>query len=486
MSGVACLRRAYFEVHSPELAVAPSVGEVERMRSGQEVGRLARGLFEGVLIERPSTDMEHAAIDTRREMDSGAPALFEAAFVTDRCEARVDVLERLPDGRWHVIEVKSSKGVKPEHLWDVAFQRVALEEAGVDVARASLLTISDDYVWQGGPVEPREFFELHDVTGDVGALLDEVRGLIRGQIEALETGEAPEVVPNVHCKRGGVCAFYGVCWQGLPEHDVTTLPLIRAELVNELHEVGVRDIARIPTTTKLSARQRLIAQVVQTGIPFVSEELAGILACLEYPLHFLDFEATHGALPEYPGIAPYRHVPFQWSLHVLESPGAGVRHFEYLHREATDPRSAFTSSLWEAVSGACTLVYYSAYERSRLKELAFDEVPCAALALQAIEERGLDLERLVKEHVYFREFKGRTSIKAVYPALVPSGGYRDLAIQDGDTAAAEYRRMISPATTEVEARRTAESLLRYCERDTQAMVDVFLALESLSRAPSRP
>jgi hypothetical protein len=37
-----------------------------------------------------------------------------------------DILTRTPDG-WHLIEVKPSTSVKPEHLPDVAFQNYVLE-----------------------------------------------------------------------------------------------------------------------------------------------------------------------------------------------------------------------------------------------------------------------------------------------------------------------------------------------------------------------
>ena len=72
---MACLRRAYLEFHSPELAKPLTVAEQERMRAGVEVGRLARKMFEGVLIEQPSTDMMLAASDTRHAIAGGVGTL---------------------------------------------------------------------------------------------------------------------------------------------------------------------------------------------------------------------------------------------------------------------------------------------------------------------------------------------------------------------------------------------------------------------------
>lgn len=484
-SGAACLRRAYLEFHSPELAKPLGVAEQERMAAGAEVGRLARKLYNGVLIEQPSTNMELAAGDTWREMRAGAGCLFEAAFLSETGQVRVDILERLPSGNWHLIEVKSSKEPKDDYVTDVAFQLMVLTDAGVTVERCSLMLISDAFVFQGNPIDPALFFSRKDVTDVVQLLVEQVREQTKRHRAAIAETEPPEVVPNVHCKRDGECPFLQHCWQDLPVHDVTTLPLIRAEVVHEMHERGTRDIANIPSTAKLSARQRLIAGVVQSGVPFVSGDLAGVLDAVVYPVHFIDFEASTAAIPSLTGVAPYRHVPFQWSDHAMEKDGT-VTHMEYLHRTKTDPREEFVATLWEAIEGAGTVAYYSSYEKSILRALTKDGVPFAQLSLDLIERQGLDLEKVVREHVYLPEFMGRTSIKKVYPALVPGAGYRGLAIQDGETAAAEYRRMFSAATSVFNAQSIASDLLQYCERDTLAMVEVFRALQDLAKHPSRP
>jgi hypothetical protein len=159
---------------------------------------------------------------------------------------------------------------------------------------------------------------------------------------------------------------------------------------------------------------------------------------------------------------------------------------EFLHRDRTDPRPEFARTLWEAIRDAGTVCYYSSYEKSILKALAASGVPFADKSLKKLDTAGLDLEKVVKEHVYLPEFYGRTSIKKVYPALVPSAGYSDLQIQDGDMAAVEFRRMLSPATTPEEAGKIARALLDYCGRDTLAMVEVFEALSRLAASPSSP
>jgi hypothetical protein len=191
-------------------------------------------------------------------------------------------------------------------------------------------------------------------------------------------------------------------------------------------------------------------------------------------------------MPMYAGVKPYEPVPFQWSDHVVDAHGSEHRHNEFLHADSTDPRPRFAESLMDALQGAGTILHYATYERTILKLLVSRGIPHASELLALLDAKGLDLERVVKDHVYLAEFYGKTSIKRVYPALVPDGGYKDLDIQGGDHAASEYVRMQSPATTETERRRIARSLLAYCERDTLAMVQVFDALVRLSGAPTSP
>jgi hypothetical protein len=60
--------------------------------------------------------------------------------------------------------------------------------------------------------------------------------------------------------------------------------------------------------------------------------------------------------------------------------------------------------------------------------------------------------------------------------VVPHLGYGDLEIQDGEIAARAYYRMVFEETDWVEKARIREALLKYCERDTLAMVELRRAL----------
>jgi hypothetical protein len=72
----------------------------------------------------------------------------------------VDILNRRRDGRWRLIEVKSSASMKEQHPEDIAIQYKVLTESGLDVASCHLAHLNRNYVYQGGCIDPWHFVEL--------------------------------------------------------------------------------------------------------------------------------------------------------------------------------------------------------------------------------------------------------------------------------------------------------------------------------------
>jgi Domain of unknown function(DUF2779) len=64
------------------------------------------------------------------------------------------------------------------------------------------------------------------------------------------------------------------------------------------------------------------------------------------------------------------------------------------------------------------IIVYSAYEQTRLKELATD-FPDLSVALNALIARLADLLPIVRNAIYFPAFGFSNSIKSVAPALCP-------------------------------------------------------------------
>ena len=175
---------------------------------------------------------------------------------------------------------------------------------------------------------------------------------------------------------------------------------------------------------------------VRTGRAFISPEIvrdaATLLRCKpeNYPLFFLDYEGTRCALPSAPGARPYGQVAFQWSCHVIDRPGAALRHTEWLDTETENPTVGFLTSLRKALAEQVTFYHWAPYEVSVTQELANEirgEAKHADLVAWADRTWGsketgkaarpLDLLTISREHFYDPLMKGSHSIKQVLPAV---------------------------------------------------------------------
>lgn len=187
------------------------------------------------------------------------------------------------------------------------------------------------------------------------------------------------------------------------------------------------------------------------------------------------------AIPLFDGTRPFQQIPFQFSVHAQENPGAELTHHEYLHRERTDPRHAFAERLVKLCgSNGTVLVYNQAFEMARNKELARD-FPDLADAIKAINSRVLDLlVPFKKRWLYHPNQNGSASIKAVLP-LFTDLDYKDLEISHGGEAMLQYGNFMKGLVEGADLDGLWENLIAYCKQDTYAMVlllDVLRQYES--------
>jgi hypothetical protein len=142
----------------------------------------------------------------------------------------------------------------------------------------------------------------------------------------------------------------------------------------------------------------------------------------------------------------YQTVPFQWSLHAIDGDGV-PHHREFLADGGDDPRRRFAETLIEALAAFDDpILVYSAYEHTRLKELA-GEYPDLSASLDALIARLVDL--------------------SVAPALCPGFGYDDLeGVAAGGAASAAFLQLASRYLTSPEdVDHLRSALLEYCHRD---------------------
>ena len=477
-AGVQCLKRLYLLVHSPELGAQPDSADQAIIEQGREVGLLARQLFPGG-VEIPSDGRLDKAIRATRELvaNPDVPAIFEGVFEHQNVLVKVDVLQRRFDGRWKLIEVKSTTDLKDHHLEDVAIQYRVLSRSGLEMASACLAHVNRNYVHPGGDIDPRQFFRIRNLTRRVERLQPKLTFQLRSEFKVLSMPEPPGIAPGRHCIDPVVCEFFDHCNPSRPQDHIGFLPRIHASAVEALEEMGVESIRDIPHDFDLSDIQRRAATCVQTGEPWYSPELRDALDGLTFPLYFTDFETVNRAVPTFAGMRPYDHLPFQWSLHVQRQAGAEPEHYGFLAEDASDPRREFISSLCAALGESGSIVvYHQQFESQRLSELA-SWLPEFSGRVTKIQRRLWDLLPIIRNHVYHPAFGGSYSLKSVLPALVPQMTYEGMDVADGRAAGLVWESLISGECGEAERQQKRKALLAYCAQDTLGMVRLLEVLK---------
>jgi predicted RecB family nuclease len=477
MAGVQCLKRLYFLVHEPELEDQVEGSSEAMIQQGRVVGLLARQLFPGGVEVGGSADLGQAISSTKELLaNPEVPAIFEGAFECQGVIVKTDILQRRERSHWRLVEVKSTTEMKDHHVDDVAIQTYTLANSGLKLASSWLAHVNREYVFDGITLDPRQFFLFRNLTHRVRNLQPEVAIRLRTQFDVLAATTPPDVFAGPQCTRPVTCEFFYHCNEPPAKDHVGYLPRLHASAAEELQELGVESVNDIPADFELSDIQRRACSAMQTGQPWFSPDLKIELKSLQYPLCFMDFETVNPAIPRFSGMHPYDHLPFQWSVHVQRDSGTAPEHFEFLACDNSDPRTAFISSLCEALHEEGSIVVYNGqFESQRLWELA-SWLPDYLEPVRAIQRRLWDLLPVVRNHVYHPEFGGSFSLKAVLPALVPEMTYEGMQVPNGQAAGLAWEMMISGSITEGERQEKRKALLEYCGQDTLALVRLLEAL----------
>lgn len=473
IAGLQCPLRLWNDVHRRDLATPPDATLQAIFDRGTAVGELAQQRWPGgKLVGFKPWEREQAIAATQKLMaDPAVPAIYEAAIEHEGVFIRIDILARNGAG-WDLIEVKAATRAEKEVFQeDIAIQHWVATGASLDIRQAGILVLDRNYVYPGGAYDLDQLFAFFDATEHCLAAAERIGEQVQGFHYMLAKPAPPDIPIGDHCFTPYECPYHAHCSDGLvfPDNPLDHLHRLHPNRRAELEALGIERIEDIPPDFNLNEMQERIRLAVKTGQPWQSGNLAEVLAQVEWPLYYLDFEAFQPALPRYPGTRPFQAIPFQYSLH-HETLEGELQHQEYLHTEDTDPRPALARALVDAVGDTGSIVVYSGYERRMLNDLSA-AVPELRAELEAIKTRLWDLLPNVRQHYYHPGFCGSFSIKSVLPALLPDQKWSDLAISDGMAAATAYESALNDPES-AEAQETFQQLRSYCRMDTQAMVEV--------------
>ena len=425
-------------------------------------------------------NLQRAAQETKKLVDTadigtlfGVETLFEPTFLVPPYATKADVLRLTPKG-WHLYEVKMAKADDDAFVDDLAYTAMVVQAWGLTIERASLMLLSEDYR-HGMPYTA--LFRTVDHTDEVLERAAEFGEHWDGVAERTAAADVPETELELECKN---CSYFQQFLWPADGHHVFELPRLSEKRFRPLKDRNIEFIEEIPDDVELTRRQALVRDCVQTGAPVVGPGLGEALEAIEWPACYLDFETISTALPLYPESAPFDVIPFQYSVHVAEAPGAIVDQREFLAEPGADPRRELAEALLQHLGDRGSVLTYSPYEARVIRDLA-DELPNLEGELLGLIERIVDLHKVIERHVAHPDFRGRTSIKKTLPALVPEMSYEGLDIGEGGDAMAQYAALVwGDVDDPDEVQRTLKSLRAYCRQDTLAMARLHERLVELA------
>jgi hypothetical protein len=462
------------EPDAPELE--ESISLEHRFEQGRQVAELARSYVPGGALIDVTHDRVDARIQaTRDAIDARVPVIYEAAFFQDNVFVAVDILERLDRG-FNLIEVKSTTGVKQEHIPDVAIQTHVLRAEGLDVRSTELMHLNRECCYP----DLSNLFIRENVTRSVDEMLPLVPAEISAQLQVLD-GEHPAVGFGEHCLTGRECPFRDRCWPNLNQEHVLTLYQLKPSEKWDLMQRGIESILDLPSDFCLNRRAERQVRAVRRNAMVLGPGMRAALEPFVGQLAHLDFETVSLAVPVWEGFRPWQQMPVQFSCHVETVPGR-FEHHEFLADTGSDCRPAMARALVDACEGVDGVVAYNAgFERQCIGTLQ-TAAPALADQLDEIAAKLLDPLQLVRDYVYHPGFMGRFGLKYVLPVLVPELGYDDLHISQGEIASLNLAKLLfrPEAVPEEERPQLRNDLLEYCKRDTMATVVLVRRLKELA------
>jgi hypothetical protein len=458
-------------VNRPELRTVDA-GMRARFADGHRIGEIARSFYPTGRLIGHVDDLRTALAETKAALTAeGDLILFEPAFEIDGLLVRVDLLFR-HRGRYRLVEVKSSTGVKDYHLQDAAIQAWVVEAAGHPLDAVAIAHVDSSFVYPGGG-DYRGLLTSVDVTASIAELRFAAPDLV-ASARAILAGPEPEIAVGKQCSSPFACPFIDHCDRDAPEFPLSILGR-DWRLADKLRALGYRDLRDVPDHAIGDGMARRLWHASRSGETYLDAAAADALRELPYPRYYLDFETINFAAPIWVGTRPYEQLPFQWSLHVEHADGT-VEHREFLDTSGDAPMESCMEALVGAVGTEGPVFAYSGFECRVLRE-AVVRHPHLGEQLEAIANRLVDLLGIVKGSYYHPGQKGSWSIKAVLPTIAPALGYHTLAeVADGQAAQAAFLEIIETGAPERKAALT-DALRQYCAQDTEGMVAVvkFLA-----------
>jgi CRISPR/Cas system-associated exonuclease Cas4 (RecB family) len=301
--------------YKPEVVPADEEEYIKRRKEqGNEVEKYARQLFpNAVLVETKNTQAKH---DTEKLVADGVKTIFQATVFTDSgLFAMADVITyNNADKTWTLFEVKGTNSVKKEHIYDLAFQKSAFEEAGYEIGKTGVIFLNKEYR-RKPTIVASEFLTQEDTTDKVDEILLTIKDQIKDALVSIADTAEPTSCSCRLRTRSNHCPTFKLLNPDIPEYSVFNITNMRDKKLASLIDEEIFNISDVPDDMKLSVPQKNQVEATKTGnVKIDKDSIERILDDLVFPLYFLDYETVSTAVPLYEGCRPYQQIPFQYSL----------------------------------------------------------------------------------------------------------------------------------------------------------------------------
>jgi CRISPR/Cas system-associated exonuclease Cas4 (RecB family) len=450
------------------------------IKDGYEVEEYAQKLFpEGFEV----TGDKSTLIAKTNDLLQKHKTMFQATFQTERgLFAKVDILDFDDETqKWDLYEIKASSEIKKDlqhnHLKDITFQTITVEEADVEIGRSFIVHINKEYR-RNGNIDSQELFVVEDVTDEVRADKENVRLEIDEALSLLSKDDISfDGCGCLYRSHGQRCDSFELFNPRVPKYSVHHI--VAGKKLHNLLDDNILYVKDIPEDFELTDIQRGKVLLQKTGEPLIDvESIQQTLSNLQFPLYFFDYETFGKPYPVLDGYKTNQQIVFQVSIHIVQEDG-DIEHCEYLGDDFETSTIGLLQMMEEKIGPTGNIVVWNeGFEKGRNNELA-EIHPEYARFLEDINRRVFDLMLVFKKDYLHPEFFGSASIKKVLPVLRPELSYKNLEIQDGTMALSEWERSLKDSTSPEEKEIIRRNLLEYCKLDTLAMVEIWKVLKML-------
>lgn len=435
----------------------------------------ARSLFpSAIAVDWKSGDA--AAVARTAEMLVGRKPIFGAGFRRGAAIGRVPILKPAPGGRWDLIGIEGAAAVPDSRLQEMAFLKTVCDGSGIRVGRCFVMRVDADYV-RGPKLDVRALFKRADVTLAILPLAAGLPGRIEKLMSVMSGKTPPPPELGHHC---AACPVNVECWSFIPDRHVFLLHGQRSAAY-DLMRKNILRLEDIPRDYPLTQKQCIQVECERARKAYRERpRIQAFLRQLRYPLHVLDLQVFRSAIPPYEGLRPYEEVAFQYSVHVIPSPGAAAVRHDRVSDGGADPGPEILAAIREDIGPAGSVLVYDAAPVLRALRASADRFVRHRAWLRSVFPRFVDLHAPFRDfHYYHRSQDGGTSLGRVAAAM-RRGGKGTPEIPDGETAGLRFCEMVFSETPPGRIEPVLHALRAFGRRNCEDMVRILAELRRSS------